>query len=163
MGTTRGSPGMPGTLTYRSMAATTPRVCTWYIRHVDIFRHLGSREADGLAHAMSLRRFAPGQLIVDRDTKPELVCVMRAGSVRLFHREPNGHEITVERLGTGQLFGVTALLNPDAGGLLAEAETDVEVCVVDGRRFVDLVSKWPQALLELALRLGVRVREADEV
>ena len=112
---------------------------------------------------MSLRRFAPGQLIVDRDTKPELVCVMRAGSVRLFHREPNGHEITVERLGTGQLFGVTALLNPDAGGLLAEAETDVEVCVVDGRRFVDLVSKWPQALLELALRLGVRVREADEV
>jgi CRP-like cAMP-binding protein len=88
---------------------------------------------------------------------------MRSGRVRLFHRELDGREITIERLGTGQLFGVTGLLTTDAGGMLAQAETDVDVCVVDGRRFLDLVSRWPQALLDLATRLGVRVREADEL
>jgi CRP-like cAMP-binding protein len=143
------------------MAATAPRACTWYIRQVDLFRHLADREADGLARAMSLRHFRSGQLIVDGDTRPELVCVMRSGTVRLFHRERDGRETTVERLGTGQLFGVTGLLTPDAGGLLAEAETDVDVCLVDGRRFLDLVAGWPQALLHLATRLGVRVRQAD--
>jgi CRP-like cAMP-binding protein len=144
------------------MAATAPRVCTWYIRQVDLFRGLGERDADGLARSMSMRHFMPGQLIVDRDTRPELVCVMRTGTVRLFHRERDGRETTIERLGTGQLFGVTALLTTDAGGMLAAAETDVDVCVVDGRRFLDVVSKWPQALLDLATRLGVRIREADE-
>jgi CRP-like cAMP-binding protein len=124
------------------MVATAARACTWYIRQVDLFRHLAEHDADGLAHAMSLRHFLQGQLIVDRHTRPELVCVMRAGTVRL--------------------FGVTGLLTPDAGGLLAAAETDVDVCVVDGRRFLDLASKWPLALLELATRLGIRVREADE-
>src|SRR5205823_2771991 len=109
------------------------------------------------------QRFAPGELIVDRQTQPELVCVVRAGTVRLFHRETDGRESSVERLNSGHLFGVTSLLTTDAGGLLAEAETDTEVCLVDGRRFLDVVSRWPEALLELALRLGVRVREAEEV
>src|SRR5205807_9813657 len=100
------------------MAATAPRACTWYIRHVDIYRHLAPREADGLAHAMTLQRFAPGELIVDRQTQPELVCVVRAGTVRLFHRETDGRESSVERLNSGHLFGVTSLLTTDAGGLL---------------------------------------------
>jgi CRP-like cAMP-binding protein len=145
------------------MVAMAARACTWYIRQVDLFRHLADRDAEGLVGAMSLRHFSRGQMIVDRHTRPELVCVMRSGRVRLFHREVNGREVTIERLGTGQLFGVTGLLTTDAGGLLAEAETDVDVCLVDGRRFLDLVSGWPPALLDLATRLGVRVREADEV
>jgi CRP-like cAMP-binding protein len=144
------------------MVATAPRVCTWYIRQVDLFRHLATREAEGLAQALSLRYYARGQLIVDRDTRPELVCVMRTGTVRLFHQERDGRQTTVERLGAGQLFGVTGLLVTDAGGLLVEAETDVGVCLVEGQRFLDLVARWPQALLDLAMRLGVRVREADE-
>jgi CRP/FNR family transcriptional regulator len=145
------------------MGGTTARICTWYIRHVDIFRHLTPRDAEGLAHAMTLRRFAPGQLIVDPSTMPELVYVLRAGTVRLFHRDADGRENTVEHLNAGHVFGVTGFLTTDAGGLLAQAETEVEVCIVDGRRFLYVVSKWPQALLELALRLGVRVRETDAV
>lgn len=137
-------------------------MCTWYIRQVDLFRHLADREADGLARAMSVRHFTSGQVIVDRDTRPELVCVMRSGTVRLFHRERDGRETTVDRLGNGQLFGVTGLLTTDAGGLLASAETDVDLCVVDGRRFLDVVARWPDALIDLATRLGVRVRESDE-
>jgi len=145
------------------MAATAPRVCTWYIRHVDVFRHLAPKDAESLAHAMTLRHFAAGQIIVDEDTQPELVYVLRSGTVRLFHRDRDNRETTVERLTAGHLFGVTALLTTDAGGLLAQAETDVDVCFVDGRRFLYIVSRWPQALLELSIGLGVRVREADEV
>jgi CRP/FNR family transcriptional regulator, cyclic AMP receptor protein len=144
------------------MPATGTRVCTWYIRHVDVFRHLSPRDADDLAQAMTVRRFAPGQLIVSPETLPETVYLTRAGTVRLFHRETNGRETTIDRLQAGHLFGVTGLLNEDAGGLLAAAETDVELCMVEGRRFLDVVSKWPAALLELALRLGVRVRQGEE-
>jgi CRP-like cAMP-binding protein len=82
--------------------------------------------------------------------------------VRLFHRTDNGHDTTVERLAAGHLFGVTSYLGADAGGLLAEAETDVDLCQMDGRRFLDVVARWPAAALELALRLGVRVREGDQ-
>ena len=163
MGTTRGSVGMPGTLTYRSMTVTAGRACTWYIRHVDMFRRLSQDEADGLMQAMTLRHFAPGQLIVGPETQPELVCILRSGIVRLFHREPDSRETTIERLLAGHLFGVTGYLTTDAGGLLAQAETEVDLCLVEGERFLDIVSKWPPALLELAAGLGVRVRAGDEL
>lgn len=112
---------------------------------------------------MTVRRFAPGQLIIGPETQPELVCVLRAGVVRLFHREVDGRETTVERLDAGHLFGVTGYLTTDAGGLLAQAETEVDLCVVEGQRFLHIASKWPAALLELAAGLGVRVREGDEL
>jgi CRP/FNR family transcriptional regulator, cyclic AMP receptor protein len=112
---------------------------------------------------MNVRRFAAGQLIVGPETQPELVCLLRSGTVRLFHRETDGRETTIDRLAAGHLFGVTGFLPTDAGGLLAEAETDVELCIVDGRYFLDVVSRWPHALLELAARLGVRVRAGEEL
>jgi CRP/FNR family cyclic AMP-dependent transcriptional regulator len=145
------------------MALTASRVCTWYIRHVDLFRRLTAHDVEDMASAMTARHFAAGQLIVGPETQPELVCLTRAGTVRLFHREVDGRETTIERLYSGHLFGVTRFLGTDHGGLLAQAETEVELCVVEGRRFLDVVSRWPQALLELALRLGVRVREGEEL
>src|SRR5260370_16063368 len=162
MGMPRGSVGRGGTLTYLSMSANALRACTWYIRHVDVFQRMTPFDIDALGRAMTPHHFAPGQLIVSAETPPELVCLTRTGTVRLFHREPDGHETTVDRLDAGHLFGVTGWLPADAGGLLAEAETNVEVCSVEGRSFLEVVSQWPQALLELALRLGVRVREGEE-
>lgn len=144
------------------MPATGSRVCTWYIRHVDLFRRLAPPEVNALVNALRREHFTPGQLIVGPETQPEVVYLTQAGTVRLFHREPDGRETTVERLNAGHLFGVTGLLTLDAGGLLAQAETEVELCVVEGRRFLDVVSHWPQAILELALRLGVRVREGEQ-
>jgi CRP/FNR family transcriptional regulator, cyclic AMP receptor protein len=146
-----------------AMASTASRVCTWYIRHVDMFQGLTPHDIDDMASAMTRRHFAAGQLIVGPETLPELVYLTRAGTVRLFHREADGSEITIERLYAGHLFGVTRFLGTDRGGLLARAETAVDLSVVEGARFLEVVSMWPQAILELALRLGVRVREGEEV
>src|SRR5215216_3394899 len=98
MGTTRGSVGMAGTLTYRHMVATVPRLCTWYIRHVDVFRRLTPRDADELARAMAPRRYDAGQLIVSTDTQLDVVYLTRTGTVRLFYSEANGRETTVDHL-----------------------------------------------------------------
>jgi CRP/FNR family cyclic AMP-dependent transcriptional regulator len=115
-----------------------------------------------MARTMTRKRFVAGQLIVGPETQPEIVYLTRTGTVRVFHRTNEGRDTTVDRLESGHLFGVTSYLGSDAGGLLAEAETDVDLCQIDGRKFLDVVSRWPAAALELALRLGVRVREGEE-
>src|SRR5215216_1145606 len=144
--------------------ATEAGACTWYIRHVDLFRRLSERDASDLSRALSPRRFSAGQLIVVTEPGGDRIYVTRSGTVRLFQRHADGRELTVERLERGHLFGVTGLLGAVSNGsLLAQAETDVEVCVVDERRFVEIVSRWPKALLDLATRLGVRVQASDDM
>jgi CRP/FNR family transcriptional regulator, cyclic AMP receptor protein len=143
-------------------AARVAGACTWYIRHVDLFRRLSERDASDLTRAMTPRRFKAGQLI-GGPAGEDCVYVTRSGRVRLFQRADNGHEVTVDRLDPGHLFGVTALLGSQARlSMLAQAETDVEVCVVQERIFLDIVARWPKALLELAVRLGVRVLPSED-
>jgi CRP/FNR family cyclic AMP-dependent transcriptional regulator len=137
--------------------------CTWYIRHVDLFRRLSERDADDLARALAPKRYSAGQLIVGPDQDAERVYVTLSGTVRLFQRVSNGRDVTVDRLTAGHLFGVTGLLGARRSrGMLAEAETDADICVVDQQRFVDILAHWPQALMELAIRLGVRVPAGQE-
>ena len=136
---------------------------TWYIRHVDLFRRLSERDATDLTRAMTQRRFQAGQLIVGPEAAEDCVYVTRSGTVRLFQRGADGHEVTIDRLDPGHLFGVTALLgNHVAAGVLAEAETAVEVFMVEERRFLEVIARWPKALLELAVRLGVRVLPSED-
>src|SRR5205823_1021599 len=110
------------------------------------------------------RRFAAGQLIIGPEPGHERIYVTRSGTVRLLQRHANGREVMLERLERGHLFGVTGLLSSSRNHsvLLAQAETDVEVCIVDERRFLDIVARWPSALLELATCLGVRVHHTED-
>jgi CRP-like cAMP-binding protein len=143
--------------------AAAAGACTWYIRHVDLFSRLSDRDAGELSRALMPKHFAAGQMIVGPEPASERIYVTHSGTVRLFQRHADGHEMTVERLDRGHLFGVTGLLDaPGNGGLLAEAETDVEVGIVDERRFLDIVARWPKALLDLATRLGVRLPVAED-
>jgi CRP-like cAMP-binding protein len=132
---------------------------TWYIRHVDLFRRLPTHEADELARAMTLRRYEAGEVIIGAETRPEGVYVARSGVVRLFHLDRLARPVTVDRLQPGHVFGITRRLGRTSSMLFADAETDANVCCVDEDRFLEVVSRWPHVLLELALRLGVRVRE----
>jgi CRP/FNR family transcriptional regulator, cyclic AMP receptor protein len=136
--------------------------CTWYIRHVDLFRRLSEHDASELTSAMTPTHFAAGELIVGPEAGTERVYVTRSGTVRLFRRANSGRDVTIERLEAGHLFGVTQLLGNQLDGLLAEAETDVEACVVEERYFLDILARWPKAVLELAARLGVRVLNAAD-
>jgi CRP/FNR family transcriptional regulator len=135
---------------------------TWYIRHVDLFRRMSERDVLALAQAMTPRRYQAGELIVGPETRPEWVYVTRRGVVRLYHLDQSRRAVTVDRLQSGHLFGTTTLLgkptSANATSLFADAETDVDLCEVEEGRFLEVVARWPQALLELAVRLGVRVR-----
>ena len=143
-------------------AARVAGACTWYIRHVDLFRRLSERDASDLTNALTPQHFTAGQLIVGPKDQ-DCIYITRRGRVRLFQRAQDGHEVTIERLDPGHLFGVTDVLgNLAPTNMLAQAETDVEVCVVGQRDFVSIVGRWPKALFELAVRLGVRVVNGEE-
>jgi CRP/FNR family transcriptional regulator, cyclic AMP receptor protein len=136
---------------------------TWYIRHVDLFSGLSEHDTGELARALTPRHVAAGQLIVGPEPADACVYVTRSGTVRLFQHSAEGRQVTIERLDRGQLFGVTRLVGaPSTARLLAEAETDVELCVVEEHRFLEIVARWPKAIVDLAARLGVRFSPTEE-
>lgn len=133
-----------------------------YLREVDLFRGLSELEIEQLASMMETRAYRAGELIVGPDTPPGSVYIVREGTVRLFHRGPGEREVTVELLGRGRLFGISALFGRPRRGLLAAAATDAAICVVEARRFLELIGQQPTLLLNLVGQLADQLIRAEE-
>lgn len=135
---------------------------TWYLSQVDLFQGLTSDEVAELEALMETRTYGAGELILDPATRPERVYLVMEGTVRLFQSGPDGRELTVELLGAGRLFGVSALFGAAERGLLAEAVTDAVICTAEAGEFLRVVKSRPQLMLRLAAHLGGLLLDREE-
>lgn len=86
--------------------------------------------------------FSPGKAIILQDTAPDKFYVIKQGEVQVFLSNPDGSEILVDKLHSGQYFGEMALL---LGGVRtatvrASQETPVEVVALDQAEFEALMN-----------------------
>ena len=145
------------------MAPAAEPCGTWYLRQVDLFRGLTEQEVEAFAALTERRTYHRGELIIGLEGPADRLYIVEQGSVRLFYRGPDGREITADVIGRGRLFGVSRLFGPALSGLLAEAATDVVVCVSDARRFLAMLRRAPaQVLRNLVEQLGAQVLEAEQ-
>jgi CRP-like cAMP-binding protein len=136
----------------------------WPLQLIGLFRGLSEDEAEGLARAIRTGRqaYRAGELIVGPDEASRQVYAVCEGTVRLFHRGPDGREVTAHLVGSGGVFGVAALFGPPgATGLLAQAATRAVVCSADGQASWRAVASSPGVMLELAVQLGALLVEAE--
>jgi CRP/FNR family transcriptional regulator len=131
---------------------------TWYISTINLFEGLPASDIDAWLARCGARTFEAGQRIVDaRTTPPEQVLVVREGAVRLLLERSNGRPETVDLLGPGQLFGVSAAFGGTATIMHADALTRVVACIAEGRGFLLAIASYPDLVLNLVRQAGVRV------
>lgn len=135
----------------------------WYLRQVDVFRGLSDLEVEAMGPMMEPHTFRAGELLINPAAMPRQIFVVKTGKVRLFHRGPDGREITAGVVGRGSLIGLSALFSQASDGFLrAEALTEVLVCIGDGWAFLHSISRWPQVMLNLALQLGAQLVQTEQ-
>jgi CRP/FNR family transcriptional regulator len=131
---------------------------TWYISSVDLFENVADAEVQAWAERCETRTFEPGQRIVDADTTPpEQVLVVCEGAVRLLLEGATGRSETVDVLGRGHLFGVSAAFGRSSRRLHADALTRVVVCASEGRIFLVALASCPDMVLNLVRQAGMRL------
>jgi len=135
---------------------------TWYISTINLFEDLSEADIDSWVRRCGTRTFESGQRIIDaRSSLPEQVLVVRRGAVRLVLERSNERLETVDILGPGQLFGVSAAFGRTTARLHADALTQVTVCAAEGRSFLLALASGPEMVLNLVRQVGDRVIQLD--
>jgi CRP/FNR family transcriptional regulator len=130
---------------------------TWYISAINLFEGIADSEIDACVERCGPRTFEAGQRIIDASTTPpELVLLVREGAVRLVLERARGRTETVDLLGPGQLFGVSAAFGGSPTRLHADALTRVVACVAEGKSFLIALATCPDIILNLVRQAGVR-------
>lgn len=93
---------------------------------VSIFAPLSQEEIEKLAHASTVRIFAPGESIVRKGQEGNSMFVITRGAVKVQLPE-NNYQRTINSLRTNDFFGEMSLLTgqPRTANVIAEEETEV--------------------------------------
>ncbi len=139
-----------------------PRTRPRLLHEIDLFRDAVRPDAERIARMLGTQTYRSGERIVGPQTPADRIYVVVEGTVRLFHRGPDGREITADSVGPGRLFGISALYGPPRDGLLAEAVGNVVICSAEADDFLRLVSQSPSIMCRLVTQLASRLLAVEE-
>jgi CRP/FNR family cyclic AMP-dependent transcriptional regulator len=138
---------------------TDPAILT----EVAHLRELNDVERAALAERIDLLRFAPGEAIFNFGDPGNALYIVRTGEVEIFVRNHEGEKIVLETSQPGDIFGEVSMLDNGPRTAWVTAISDVELLRIDRVHFLDYVSQYPPAALNLLSVAARRLRKTDEV
>jgi CRP-like cAMP-binding protein len=127
-----------------------------------LFHDLTAAELDDLlAHAKVTRYPARAPLFARGDPGGQMIAVV-SGRVRISLTGPDGHELILNIIEAGQLFGEIAMLDGrdrTADATVLEAS---ELLTIDRRDFLPFLARQPEVAVRLLLTLCQRMRRTTD-
>ena len=132
-------------------------------RRVALFSELEAGEAEALARAFSPRSYPSGSPIIRESEPGDLFFVILRGEVKVFVDSPDGREVVLSHLQTGDFFGEMALLEGETRSASVEALTDCELAVLARAEFFAVLERDFSLTRKILQTLSSRLRKANEV
>src|SRR6266513_5186941 len=83
--------------------------------------------------------FAPGDVVVSEGDAADRFYMVIKGEAEASHREPDGSQVVINRLGPGDYFGESGLLNDAPRTATVRARTSLELMALDRETFANLM------------------------
>jgi CRP/FNR family transcriptional regulator/CRP/FNR family cyclic AMP-dependent transcriptional regulator len=133
------------------------------LRRVALFSELEAGEMDTLARAFSPRSFPSGTPILRESEPGDLFFVILRGEVKVFVDSPDGREVVLSHLQTGDFFGEMALLEGESRSASITALTDCELAALGQADFFAVLARDFSLTRRILQTLSGRLRKANEV
>jgi CRP-like cAMP-binding protein len=98
--------------------------------------------------------FKAGQTIFKEGDHPDVMYVVQAGEIEVFHRGQ-----LIETLGEGNIFGEMSLISDEPRSATTIAKDDVRVVPIDLKRFMFLVEETPYFAVQVMKIMSSRLRK----
>jgi len=109
----------------------------------------------------SWRKYEEGAVVIDFDDDGDDVFFIVSGEVRILIRTAAGKEIILSDCKAGQYFGELAAIDSSKRSANVCALTRLELCVVPGAAFLDILFHSPTCCAKVLRMLAKRVRDLD--
>jgi CRP/FNR family transcriptional regulator, cyclic AMP receptor protein len=126
----------------------------WYLKRIKIFSDLDDTTLQAVAAKVVHTQFRRRETIFTAWDPSDRIYLLKSGRVKLYMLSEEGREITLAIMDPGDVFGETALVNPAARQVFAEALDDATVAVMGLADFEALVRGHPDVALKVTQAIG---------
>ena len=131
------------------------------LRHVWLFSGLDDQQLDAVSSLTFQKNFGPGEVIFEEGRTGNGLYAIISGNVEAVKSLGTEQERTVNRLGSGEVFGEMALLGEWPRTATVRAVDDVECLGIDRWVFLTQLERHPQMGIKLLQILAQKLRDSD--
>lgn len=134
-----------------------------YLKRVAIFADLAQEDIQDLMAVAKRRSFRAGEVIFHRDDPGQVLYLIKEGKVKICLISPDGQEISLAVLGSGEYFGEFALYDGLPRSADAIAIEKVECYTLQRSDFQKAIMKNPKIAIQVLEGLSKRLRNTDNM
>ncbi len=132
------------------------------IRRVPLFSMLTSSQAEGIANAVSNRRFKRGEIIVEQGKKSETLFILLTGRARVMATDAKGREVILATLQPGDHLGEMSLIDNEPHSATVRAEVQTDTLALGRAEFARCLPENTSMAYAVMRGLVQRLRKADQ-
>ncbi len=133
------------------------------LRNTSMFAALENDELAMISSLIDTRHFSKGQIIFTRGDVGDSLYIVRDGRVEVSSESTEGTKIVFAEYPPGEVFGEISLLDGGPRTATAAATEDSELLIFDRADVLALVTKHPDAALDLLAAMGRKLRSTNEL
>ena len=130
----------------------------WYLSRFNLFKGMTSQEMGMVEKMTTMQSFRKKEPIYIMGQPGKSVYLLKKGVVKISRVLPDGRELVLGLLKSGEIFGELEAVNEEDRQAQAEAHDDVMICVMNRNDFLRLMQSKPELGVRLSKIIGFRRR-----
>ena len=132
-----------------------------FFRRFALFAELDDRELASIAAVANTRRYAKDDVIFHADESGDVFCLIKEGQVKVTMISPEGKEIILSLLGTGEFFGEMALIEDEPRSATVVATEPLELVTIWRSDFLQILAENFSITKKVLMEMSHRLRNAS--
>jgi CRP/FNR family transcriptional regulator, cyclic AMP receptor protein len=128
---------------------------------ISLFRDLQSDQLQTLSEHMHCKTFPAGKTIINAEQPGEAVYLILNGTVKIHIEQPDGNDVLISILGSGDIVGEMSLLDNQTRSASVSTLEETSIIWMDRATFQESLKTMPQLTINLARILAKRLRHAN--
>jgi CRP-like cAMP-binding protein len=120
-----------------------------FLRGIPLFSKLSESSCQQLARESRLKHFDKGDILFFQSDPSESAYIIRTGTISIVLNSPDGREMVINEMHSGDLFGELGVLTGKPRSTSAMARTKGELLVMPGRVLLQVVESESQFALRI--------------
>jgi CRP/FNR family transcriptional regulator/CRP/FNR family cyclic AMP-dependent transcriptional regulator len=132
-----------------------------FFRKFVLFAELDDRELASIAAVAKVRRYGKDDVVFHADESGDVFCLIKEGQVKITMISPEGKEIILSILNSGDFFGEMSLLDNEPRSATVIATEPLEIVTIWRSDFLQILSENFSITKKVLAELSKRLRSAS--
>lgn len=133
----------------------------WYLENFGMLKALSNKEKEMLDSLAVMRHTPKKQVLYFPTDTSNSIYMLKAGKVKISRITPDGREIILTILGSGEVFGELGITGQQEREEIAEVTDDAIICVVEIKDLQRMMKDNPKFNTEILKFIGFRLKRVQ--